>query len=153
MEPSPSATAPGTAGGPAHDGVPEDAPTVPEVALALVDDVARLTIAGELTEAARRPLVRELTDLLLTVPALRRVELDVRDVNFLNSAGIAVLVQLQRMSQPRGVELVLVEPPAVVVRPLHVTGLWHRFEVLDPAELDDTGDDDRDEPYRPLTDT
>jgi anti-anti-sigma factor len=99
----------------------------PEVSHVLDGHTARLTVTGELTEAARRPLVRTLTDLLLGEPSLRRVELDLRGVSFMNSAGMAVLVQLLRMAQPRGVEMVLVDPPAAVVRPLQHSGLWHRF--------------------------
>jgi anti-anti-sigma factor len=52
-------------------------------------------------------------------------------VDFLNSAGLAVLVQLQKMTAPRGVELALVEPPSAVTRPLQLTGLWHRFPIID----------------------
>jgi stage II sporulation protein AA (anti-sigma F factor antagonist) len=48
----------------------------PEVTHALDGDVARLTLTGELTGAARRPLMRVLTDLLLQVQTLHRVELD-----------------------------------------------------------------------------
>jgi anti-anti-sigma factor len=92
-------------------------------------DVCRLTLAGELTEAARRPLVRAMTDVLLEVPTLRRVDLLLGDVTFMNSAGMAVLVQLQKMATPRGVEIVLVRPRAVVGRPLQLSGLWHRFTV------------------------
>jgi anti-anti-sigma factor len=96
-------------------------------------DRAEITVAGELTEAARRPLVRVLTDLLLQVATLHRVDLHLADVTFMNSAGTAVLVQLQKMVKPRGVELVLVAPPPGVVRPLQLTGLWHRFRVQDGA--------------------
>ena len=43
---------------------------------------------GELTEAARRPLVRVLTELLLSHQPLRRVwSCDLRGVTFMNSAG------------------------------------------------------------------
>ena len=49
----------------------------PEVAHVLDGDTARVTLTGELTEAARRPLVRVLTDLLLEHQALARVVLDV----------------------------------------------------------------------------
>ncbi|MGY1743116.1 MULTISPECIES: STAS domain-containing protein [unclassified Blastococcus] len=94
-------------------------------------EVCRLTLAGELTEAARRPLVRELTDVLLQESALRRVELLLGEVTFMNSAGMAVLVQLQKMAAPRGVEIVLVRPRAVVARPLQLSGLWHRFTVTE----------------------
>lgn len=95
---------------------------------------ARLTVRGELTEAARRPLVRVLTELLLTHEPLRRVELRVAGVSFMNSAGMAVLVQLQRMAAPRGIEVVLVAPPAAVVRPLQLSGLWHRFPMVEVPE-------------------
>jgi stage II sporulation protein AA (anti-sigma F factor antagonist) len=47
---------------------------------------------------------------------------------------MAVLVQVQKMAVPRGVEVVLVAPPAVVVRPLQLSGLWHRFPMEDVAD-------------------
>ena len=112
----------------AGDGAAAD---VLDVAAHLDGDVSTLTLSGELTEAARKPLVRALTDLLLEVPGLRRVELLLRDVTFMNSAGMGVLVQLQKMAQPRGVELVLVRPRAAVTRPLQLSGLWHRFTVTE----------------------
>jgi stage II sporulation protein AA (anti-sigma F factor antagonist) len=103
----------------------------PEVTATLHGDVSSVTVAGELTEAARRPLVRAVTDQLLSVPTLSRLELDLGGVTFMNSAGMAVLVQLQRMTQPRAVTVALVSPPESVVRPLQLTGLWRRFEVVD----------------------
>ncbi|MGY1593299.1 STAS domain-containing protein [Geodermatophilus sp. SYSU D00965] len=98
---------------------------------ALDGDVATVTVTGELTEGARRPLVRTMTDLLLAEAALRRVRLDTRGVTYLNSAGMAVLVQLQKLGRPRGVDLVLVAPPTAVARPLQLSGLWLRFPVED----------------------
>jgi stage II sporulation protein AA (anti-sigma F factor antagonist) len=107
----------------------------PEVAHVLDGDVARLSLAGELTGAARRPIMRVLTDLLLQVHSLHRVELDLHAVTFMNSAGMAVLVQALRMTSPRAIELVLVGPTAAVIRPLQLSGLWHRFTILDaPTE-------------------
>ena len=115
---------------------PAGEPTVTHV---LDGGTARLTLTGELTEAARRPLVRVLTELLLDNPALERVELDTRDVPFMNSAGMAVLVQGQRMAAPRGIEIVLVDPPPPVSRPLQLSGLWHRFPVVDGGTGDGSG--------------
>jgi anti-anti-sigma factor len=107
----------------------------PRVTHVLDGDTVRLTVTGELTDAARRPLVRVLTELLLQHEhALSRVVLDVRDVSFMNSAGMAVLVQLQRMASPRGVEVALLDPPEGVLRPLQLSGLWRRFPVLDSAD-------------------
>jgi stage II sporulation protein AA (anti-sigma F factor antagonist) len=90
-----------------------------------------MSLAGELTGAARRPLMRVLTDLLLQVHSLHRVELDLSGVTFMNSAGMAVLVQALRMTAPRAIELVLVGPTATVIRPLQLSGLWHRFTMVD----------------------
>jgi anti-anti-sigma factor len=106
----------------------------PEVTAELDGGTARLTVSGELTDAARRPLVREVTDLLLAQSDLHRVELDLGGVGFVNSAGIAVLVQLHKLVAPRAIDLVLVAPPPVVARPLQLTGLWHRFTVADPGD-------------------
>jgi anti-anti-sigma factor len=105
----------------AHEG-PE-----PDVRTSLDGDVATVTLDGELTGAARRPLVRAMTDLMLGKSALRSVRLDLRAVPFMNSAGMAVLVQLQKLAAPRDIDLVLVAPPDVVARPLQLSGLWHRF--------------------------
>ena len=100
-----------------------------EVTTDLDGDVATLTVGGELTEEARRPLVRTMTDLMLSRPDLRRVRLDLRAATYLNSAGMAVLVQLQKLGQPRGVEVALLAPPAAVARPLQLSGLWLRFPI------------------------
>jgi anti-anti-sigma factor len=105
----------------------------PVVAHVMDGDTARLTLTGELTEAARRPLVRELSELLLEHHVLAGVVLDVSGVSFMNSAGMAVLVQAQRMAAPRGIELTLLDPPESVRRPLQLSGLWPRFPVLRSA--------------------
>lgn len=111
-------------------GDPVAAAGEPSVTYVLDGDTARLSLTGELTDAARRPLVRVLTDLLLKHHSLDRVELEVGGVTFMNSAGMAVLVQGQRMAAPRGIEIVLVDPPPVMSRPLQLSGLWHRFPIV-----------------------
>ena len=117
--------------------------TEPEVAHVLDGDVARLTLTGELTGATRRPLMRVLTDLLLQVPSLHRVEIELHGVTFMNSAGLAVLVQALRMTAPRGIGLSLVRPTPAVLRPLQLSGLWHRFTVLDAPTEGSGGDEAR----------
>ncbi len=106
----------------------------PTVAHRVDDGVAHLSVAGEFTDTARRPLVRVLTEWLLGQPSPARVELDLSAVTFMNSAGIAVLVQLQKLAAPRGIEVALVRPAAAVVRPLQLSGLWHRFPIRDAAD-------------------
>jgi anti-anti-sigma factor len=116
---------------PRHAAPDHDAPPAePSVQHTVEGDTVRMVAGGELTEAARRPLVRTLTDLLLAEHGLQRVELDLRDIGFMNSAGLAVLVQLQKLGAPRGIETVLVDPPPSVARPLQLSGLWHRFTVV-----------------------
>jgi anti-anti-sigma factor len=114
--------------------IARDDHTAPTVTADLDGDTARITVVGELTDAARRPMVREVTDLLLAQPTLHRIDLDLRGVAFVNSAGVAVLVQLQKLAAPRAIELVLVAPPATVVRPLQLTGLWHRFTIQETED-------------------
>jgi anti-anti-sigma factor len=59
--------------------------------------------------------------------------IDVGQVPFMSSAGMAVLVQVQRMAAPRAIEVVLLDPGEAVRRPLQLSGLWHRFPVLDSS--------------------
>jgi anti-anti-sigma factor len=106
----------------------------PEVTASTAGAVATIGVVGELTEAARRPLVRVLTDLLLSGAPLHRLDLHLHGVAFMNSAGMAVLVQLLRMADPRGIEVVLVAPSVAVVRPLQLSGLWHRFPMREEGE-------------------
>jgi anti-sigma B factor antagonist len=95
------------------------------------DESAEIRVVGELTEDARRPLVRAMTDLMLRVPKLRRVQVDTCGVTFMNSAGASTLVQLEKMAHPRAIELPLVVQSSVVARPLQVSGLWRRFAIID----------------------
>jgi anti-anti-sigma factor len=120
-QPTPPAAGPGP-DGPQHD---------VQVTCVRDGDTARIEVVGEVTDTARRPLVREVTDLLLDKARLKRIELDLSRVSFLNSAGITALVQLQKMVQPRAIELVLVVEDVAVVRPLQLSGLWRRFTIVD----------------------
>jgi anti-anti-sigma factor len=122
-----------TSPAPGPDDAAQPPAAEPGVTSVLEGETARLTLSGELAEPARRPLVRVVTDLLLHEHALGRVVLDLRGVTFMNSAGMAVLVQLQRMTAPRGVEVALLDPPDGVLRPLQLSGLWRRFPILDSS--------------------
>jgi anti-sigma B factor antagonist len=124
---------PQTPGAP-QSGPGDDATHHVEVAYDQHGDTATITVVGELTDGARRPLVRAMTDLMLNGTTLHRVVVDVCQVSFINSAGIAALVQLQKMGQPRGIELALAVQSSAVTRPLQLSGLWHRFTVIDRRE-------------------
>jgi anti-anti-sigma factor len=113
----------------------------PDVVVTCVQqgDTAQITVVGELTDSARRPLVRSMTDLMLSGSTPHRVVVDVCAVTFINSAGIAALVQLQKMGHPRGIELALAVKDPAVTRPLQLSGLWHRFQIIDRRHPDDGG--------------
>jgi stage II sporulation protein AA (anti-sigma F factor antagonist) len=112
----------------------EPAPHVEVTVTAQDDESAEIRVVGDLTEDARRPLVRTMTDLMLQLPRLRRLQVDTRGVTFMNSAGMATLIQLQKMGQPRGIEVALAVHSAEVTRPLQLSGLWHRFTIIDLRE-------------------
>ncbi|SDY10577.1 stage II sporulation protein AA (anti-sigma F factor antagonist) [Modestobacter sp. DSM 44400] len=114
-------------------------PSTVEVTCTEQGDTAQITVVGELTDSARRPMVRVMTDLMLSGTPLHRVVVDVCAVTFINSAGIAALVQLQKMGQPRGIELTLAVQSTAVTRPLQLSGLWHRFPIIDRRHPDGGG--------------
>ena len=106
----------------------------PDIAVTVAEQDAEhavIRVVGDLTEAGRRPLVRTMTDLLLGAPHLRRVLVDTCRVTFMNSAGMSALVQVLKMCQPRGIDLELAVHGATVTRPLQLSGLWHRFTIID----------------------
>jgi anti-anti-sigma regulatory factor len=45
-----------------------------------------------------------------------------------------VLVQVQKLASPRGIEVALVRPTSAVIRPLQLSGLWHRFPIENAAD-------------------
>ncbi|MEU2347792.1 STAS domain-containing protein [Modestobacter sp. NPDC049651] len=98
------------------------------------EEAAEVRVVGEMTEQVRRPLVRAMTDLLLSRPRLKRLRLDLCEVGFLDSQGMAALVQVERMAQPRGVTVEIALKDRAVARPLQLSGLWHRFTILDHRE-------------------
>ncbi|MEI4270287.1 STAS domain-containing protein [Klenkia sp. LSe6-5] len=109
-----------------------DDPPAPEVSVETTGPGAvRVTVVGDFTAEARRPVIRVVTDLLLGADPPQSVQLDLHRVTFLNSAGLSTVVQLHRMLEGRGAELELVVGTTVVARPLQLSGLWHRFHVRD----------------------
>ena len=97
-------------------------------------DTATIRLVGELGEDARRPLVRAMTDLMLSSPKLHRVELDLSEVGYMNSAGMSTLVQLDKLAEPRGIEMPVIVHSDEVARPLQLSGLWRRFTIVDRRE-------------------
>ena len=79
---------------------------------------------------------------ILSAPALRdallpalesapSVVVDLSEVSFLGSSGLAVLVEAREQAQRDGHELRLVRPSRIVTRALEATGLLGLFEITD----------------------
>ena len=83
--------------------------------------MAVLRPSGELDLATVDRFRREVQAALADAP--EELVLDLRDVTFLDSSGIAVLASALRAQQVRGGRLVLAHPQGIVGRALDLVGL------------------------------
>lgn len=92
-------------------------------------------VAGELDMVTGPPLKEHLSKLLDTQPD--RLIVDLSEVTFLGSTGLAVLIGARQVATEQGTRLQLsgIDHRAVA-RPLQITGLDHLFETRPPGELD-----------------
>ncbi len=90
-------------------------------------DTAAVMIRGEV-DMATAPQLRELLDHLVDVGS-RRIVLDCRGLDFLDSAGIGVLVATRNRLGDEG-ELVLDSPGPHVRKVLEITGVVSRLSVV-----------------------
>ena len=82
---------------------------------------SNLELRGEFDMAAADALRDELrAHAEVTAP---RVEVDCREVAFMDSSGLAVLLEVQRELQPRGAAIVLRNVPSLVRRTISITRL------------------------------
>jgi anti-sigma B factor antagonist len=95
-------------------------------------------VVGEI-DTLTAPLMR--AQLEHQVPAVPLLVLDLTEVTFLGSAGLAVLVAAKDDAEERQHRLRLVPGSRIVVRALQATGLLTIFDVVDsvPAALVDAG--------------
>ena len=63
-------------------------------------------------------------DRLLVEPGLRRLECDLADVSFVDSAGLGLLLALHNRAQDRGIAMTVVSASAPVRRVLDMSGLY-----------------------------
>jgi anti-sigma B factor antagonist len=102
------------------------------------DKAAVLHVVGEI-DTLTAPLLRaQLEDQVTTHPLL---VLDLTDVTFLGSAGLAVLVAAKDDAELREHRLRIVPGSRIVVRALQATGLLTIFDVVDSVRegLGDAG--------------
>jgi anti-anti-sigma factor len=88
----------------------------------------RVTVAGEMDMLSATVLQDAVADVLGRRP--RRIELDLHDVTFLDSAGIRTLLTCHAEAGRAGCELNLVDPHPRVYRVLEITGLLGHFQLV-----------------------
>jgi anti-anti-sigma factor len=86
---------------------------------------ARLALRGELDLATVRILENELT--AVWTKDLRRIEIDLRELSFIGSAGVAALLETNSRARDVGCALTLVRGPAAVQRIFELTGIESQF--------------------------
>ena len=93
------------------------------------DGVVTVTVVGEV-DTFTAPVLRSSLDTQLEQQP-RELVIDLSGVQFLGSAGLAVLVETQKASRTRNVDLRLIATTRAVTRPLEVTGLIDLFTIAD----------------------
>src|SRR5215212_3787076 len=88
-----------------------------------------VTVVGEV-DTFTAPVLRSSLDTQLE-QSPRELVIDLSGVQFLGSAGLAVLVETQKAARAREVELRLIATTRAVTRPLEVTGLIDLFTIAD----------------------
>jgi anti-sigma B factor antagonist len=94
-----------------------------------VDGTVTVTVVGEV-DTFTAPVLRASLDTQLEQQPSELV-IDLCGVQFLGSAGLAVLVETQKSARSRDVGLRLVANTRAVTRPLEVTGLIDLFTIAD----------------------
>jgi anti-sigma B factor antagonist len=95
------------------------------------DGTVTVTVIGEV-DTFTAPVLRASLDTQLEQQPNELV-IDLCGVQFLGSAGLAVLVETQKSARSRDVDLRLVANTRAVTRPLEVTGLIDLFTIGDKS--------------------
>jgi len=103
-----------------------------KVSTSFSDGAAIVAISGEVDMFTSPDLRRELQR--LTRDSVKRIVVDLSDVAFMDSSGIATLVQGLKESRPYGGELRLAAPGETVMRVLELANLTKLFSVHDTVE-------------------
>ena len=90
-----------------------------------------VTVVGEV-DTFTAPVLRSSLDSQLE-QSPRELIIDLSGVQFLGSAGLAVLVETQKAARSRDVALRLIATTRAVTRPLEVTGLIDLFTIADSS--------------------
>jgi anti-sigma B factor antagonist len=89
----------------------------------------RLALRGELDLASSTELEQELDRLLAS--GANQVVVDLRELEFMDSTGLSVLINAHQRAQQAGARLSLIKGPPQVQRLLSLTGVADRIELAD----------------------
>ena len=90
-----------------------------------------ITVSGEI-DSSTAPGLRSCLIEVLTRPGTAEVEVDLRAVTFLDSAGLSALATAHRTAQSAGRQLLMrCGTTRAVRRPLQITGLLDVFTLVD----------------------
>ena len=90
--------------------------------------VQRITVAGELAAISATKLQKTVIDVLRRRRP-HRVEINLRGLTFLDSAGIRALVSCRGDAQQLDRQLTLTDPQPIAYRVLQITGLLDHFGI------------------------
>ena len=105
--------------------------TVITLSTSTEDGVVTVKVVGEV-DTFTAPVLRSTLDSQLE-QAPSELVIDLSGVQFLGSAGLAVLVETQKSARSREVALRLIATTRAVTRPLEVTGLIDLFTIADSS--------------------
>lgn len=86
-------------------------------------DEARITVGGELDRLVAERFSRALRDAELS--GAKRVVLDASELTFMDSAGLALVLQAARRAGGHGRQLVVTGPPPQIRRLLEIAAMGH----------------------------
>ncbi|HTX80579.1 MAG TPA: STAS domain-containing protein [Streptosporangiaceae bacterium] len=95
-----------------------------------LQDCTIVQICGEL-DISTAPDLRERLLAILSRKTVSRLILDLSKLEFMDSSGVAVLVNTERRARLLGRTVVLVAPQRPVLRVLQICGIDHCFPIFD----------------------
>jgi anti-anti-sigma factor len=102
-----------------------------EAILELKDDIAQITLSGEL-DASTAPIFKEKVE---AIPAadITKLILLVKDLEYMSSAGLRVLI-FSKQKMGSHVDIYVVSPQEMVMDTLEKTGFHHSVHIVDEYE-------------------
>lgn len=88
-----------------------------------IGDNLLVSLSGEIDEFASRTLRCDL-DKLIDAPRLRAMTLDMRDVTFIDSTGLGLILGRYRKLKARGAEMTLKNVPPNIDRVFRASGVY-----------------------------